>query len=351
MLVMSLDPVATQAQAAHDTTAHQLVLTVLSRLSEKKTPSAREAYAALLPDLAQHEGDVPTGARLVDCLQWFNANRPAGLARIPIGTAGVAQECVTTYRRQLVQSVTRPDVGHPALSADLLREFNGWLQRLVDVTHNGLQQQFTADLTALRAQAAEEAARLAEAYAQQLAQLQSQYDAVQSALSASEDQKRVLENTLNQQVQDIERLETQADTLQQRLESSTQQIQVQQEALQQLNKQLTQLQQAIQAAQQAEDSERRERLLLLDTLRVQEQELIREKERHQATLQARQTLERYWQEEKEKSQQLQQALSHLQAATAPAVSVNTAPRTTAARMQWKQGGATRKLGRKKPPAR
>jgi hypothetical protein len=119
--------------------------------------------------------------------------------------------------------------------------------------------------------------------------------------------------------------------------------------LQQLDNQLTQSQQALQAAQQAEDAERKERLLLLDTLRVQEQELIREKERHQATLQARQTLEHYWQEEKDKNHQLQQALTELQLASAPVTTANTVPRAAAARVQWKQGGATRKLGRKKPP--
>lgn len=345
---MSLDPVA--SSAAHDAAAHQLVLTILGGLSEKKAPSAREAYATLLPALASHDGDVPTGARLVDCVQWFNANRPAGMARIPVGTAGVAQECVTSYRRQLVQSIVRHDVGHPTLPADLLQEFNAWLQRLVDITHAGLQREFTQELAALRAQATEESTRLAEQHAQQLAQLQSACDATQSALSASENQRHALENTLSAQAQEVERLEVMAETLQQRLAASTQQAQAQQQTLQQLDNQLTQSQQALQAAQQAEDAERKERLLLLDTLRVQEQELIREKERHQATLQARQTLERYWQEEKDKTHQLQQALTELQLASAPAAPANTAPRAAVARVQWKQGGATRKLGRKKPPA-
>ena len=345
---MPLDPLA--SPAAHDATTHQLVLNLLGGLSEKKAPSAREAYAALLPALASHDGDVPTGARLVDCVQWFNANRPAGMARIPAGTAGVAQECVTAYRRQLVQSVVRHDVGHPALSAALLQEFNGWLQRLVDITHTGLQQQFTQDLATLRAQATEEAARLAEQHAQQLAQLQSECDAMRSALSASESQRHTLENAVDAQAQEIERLHSAVETLQQQLQASTQEVQAQQQSLQQLDKQLTQTQQTLQAAQQAEDAERKERLLLLDTLRVHEQELIREKERHQATLQARQALERYWQEEKDKTEQLQQALTQLQVATAPTVSASTTPRAVAARVQWKQGGATRKLGKKKPPA-
>lgn len=344
---MSLDPVSTPA--IHDATAHQLVLTILGGLSGKKAPSAREAYAALLPALASHDGDVPTGARLVDCVQWFNANRPAGMARIPVGTAGVAQECVTSYRRQLVQSIVRHDVGHPALPADLLQEFNAWLQRLVDITHAGLQQQFTQDLAALRTQATEEATRLAEQHAQQIARLQELCDATQSALSVSENQRQALENTLGAQAQEIERLEMMAETLQQRLEASTQQVQAQQQTLQQLDNQLAQSQQALKTAQRAEDTERKERLLLLDALRLQEQELIREKERHQATLQARQTLERYWQEEKDKSHQMQQALTKLQLASAPAAPAATTPRAVAARVQWKQGGATRKLGRKKPP--
>lgn len=346
---MSPDPVTSSAD--HDTAAHQLVLTLLSRLSERKTPSAREAYAALLPELTSHDGDLPTGARLVDCVQWFNANRPAGMARIPVGTAGVAQECMTAYRRQLVHNVTQQGVGHSGLPTDLLRDFNGWLQRLVDITHTGLQQQFTQDLATLRAQAAEETLRLTEQHAQQLTQLQNKYDAAQSALSASESQRHALEDSVDTQAQEIEQLRTVVEALQEQLDTSAQQVQAQQQTLQQLNYQLAQLQQALQRAQQAEDAERKERLLLLDTLRVHEQELIREKERHQATLQARQALERYWQEEKDKTQQLQQALAQLQLATVPAHPTNAATRGAATRVQWKQGGATRKLGKKKPPMR
>lgn len=356
---MSSDPVG--ATALHDTTTHQLVLTLLSALSAQ-SPSAREAYAALLPALANHEGDIPTGAKLVDCVQWFNANRPAGMARIPLGTAGVAQECVTIYRRSLVQSSARQQVVHQTLPAALLQQFNGWLQQLVEMTHTGLQQQFTQELEVSRAQMAEEMQRLTEQHSQQLAALQTEFDQANAALSASEEERQTLEHTLEIRIQQAQALQTTVQVLERDLDTSTRQAETQQQTIQKLEHQLAQLQTTLDATRQAEDTERKQRLLLVDTLRIQEQALTHEKERHQATRQAQQALETYWQEEKEKTKTLQLALTQLQmqwteqqlravATVTPSNVATAAQRQAAGRVQWRQRGAIGKLGKKKPPVR
>ena len=130
----------------------QALLALLTPLAAQQV-TAREAYSSMTRLVARLEGDVPTGARLVGLLQLFNAQRPAGLPAIPIGTAGVAQDCVAAYRRSLVRANTL-GVAHPALPADMVEGLNRWLERLLELMKDEIRRPYEAEAVQLRAQLA-----------------------------------------------------------------------------------------------------------------------------------------------------------------------------------------------------
>lgn len=324
-------PLIDNSPAASDpeTQLRQALLALLTPLAAQQV-TAREAYASMTRLVARLEGDVPTGARLVGLLQLFNAQRPASVPAIPVGTAGVAQDCVAAYRRSLVRASTL-GVAHPSLPADMVEGLNRWLERLLDLMKDEIRRPYEAEAVQLRAQLAAELAAQQQAAA---AERQSARDALQ-ALEARLEQNQQQAMLLEQQnaAQALRLDERQADLVRSEEENraSAERAAVLQSRLDQSADRLSQLELSLRQAQAAGDEERRQRLLSIDAARVAERELAGEKEKRKAAEALARTLEKYLEEEKIRAAALQSAFSEAQ--RQPLLQVAAAAKPSQARLK------------------
>lgn len=324
-------PLIENSPAASDpeTQLRQALLALLTPLAAQQV-TAREAYASMTRLVARLEGDVPTGARLVGLLQLFNAQRPTSVPAIPVGTAGVAQDCVAAYRRSLVRASTL-GVAHPSLPADMVEGLNRWLERLLDLMKDEIRRPYEAEAVQLRAQLAAELAAQQQAAA---AERQSAHDALQ-ALEARLEQNQQQAMLLEQQnaTQALRLDERQAALVQSEEENraSAERAAVLQSRLDQSADRLSQLELSLRQAQAAGDEERRQRLLSIDAARVAERELAGEKEKRKAAEALARTLEKYLEEEKIRAAALQSAFSEAQ--RQPLLQVAAAAKPSQARLK------------------
>lgn len=303
-------PVASDPEAQ----LRQALLALLTPLAAQQV-TAREAYSSMTRLVARLEGDVPTGARLVGLLQLFNAQRPSNLPAIPVGTAGVAQDCVAAYRRSLVRASTL-GVAHPSLPADMVERLNRWLERLLELMKDEIRRPYEAEAQQLRAQQAAELAARQQALEAERQSACETLQALESRLEQALQQAQALEQQNATQTQRLDELQStlvrsgeenraateRAAVLQSRLDQSA-------ERLDQSAERLGQLEQSLRQAQAAGDEERRQRLLAIDAARVTERELAGEKEKRKAADALARTLEKYLDEEKARTAALQSALA------------------------------------------
>lgn len=306
---------------------------VLTPLATQQA-TAREAYAAMTRVVARIENDVPTGARLVGLLQLFNAQRPDGVPPIPAGTAGVAQDCVASYRRSLVKAATQ-GVEHKALPPDMVEGLNQWLERLVELLNGEIKRPYEAEALKRQARMDEELAALRlRAETEQVAAREAAAE-LQAALLARQQELDALRQLSEAQAA---RLEQQSVALQRSSEEARElasRVAVLQAQAAEQEKQNELLREEVRQARAAEDGERRQRLLTIDTARVVEQELAREKERRKAAEAMTRALEKYLEEEKAKAGELQITLAAMQrageAAAAATAGLRSSPRLKPAR--------------------
>lgn len=260
-------------------------------------PTAREAYAAMIRLVARLDGDIPTGSRLVNLVQLFNAQRPVGIPAIPTGTAGVAQDCVAAFRRSLISQLSA-GVTHPSLPVDLQENLNHWLERLLELMQTQIRQPYEHAATELRQQHQKELQAIQDTATAEQAQAEA---AVQVANALQKQQLQQLELLTDKCTQQTEQLQAQAQQLAQEgeLKQALQdQLTAAQTQINALHQQQAKIQAAFHAAQHNADNERRQHLLVLDTARVMEQDLVREKEKRKAAENLNRTLEKYLEEEK-----------------------------------------------------
>ncbi len=293
-----------------DTQLRKALLALLAPLAAQQV-TAREAYASMTRLVARLEGDVPTGARLVALLQLFNAQRPAGLPAIPVGTAGVAQDCVAAYRRSLVRASSL-GVAHPALPADMVEGLNRWLERLLDLMKDEIRRPYEAEAVQLRAQLAAELAAQQQAAEAERQSAREAQQALESRLEHNQQQTLALEQ--QHAAQALRLGELQAILVRSEAENRAlaERAAVLQSRLDQSAERLGQLELSLRQAQAAGDEERRQRLLAIDATRVVERELAGEKEKRKAADGLARTLEKYLEEEKSRAAVLQLALNEAQ---------------------------------------
>lgn len=306
------DPLIENPPAASDpeTQLRQALLALLTPLAAQQV-TAREAYSSMTRLVARLEGDVPTGARLVGLLQLFNAQRPAGLPAIPVGTAGVAQDCVAAYRRSLVRANTL-GVAHPALPADMVEGLNRWLERLLDLMKDEIRRPYEAESVQLRAQLAAELAAQQQAAETERQSAREALQALESRLEQSQQQTVTLEQQNAAQALRLDELQAALVRSEAENRASAERAAVLQSRLDQSAERLGQLELSLRQAQAAGDEERRQRLLAIDAARVVERELAGEKEKRKAADALVRTLEKYLEEEKARAAVLQTALSEAQ---------------------------------------
>ncbi|MEO0003390.1 MAG: hypothetical protein RLZZ22_1082 [Pseudomonadota bacterium] len=293
-----------------DTQLRLALLALLTPLAAQQV-TAREAYSAMTRLVARLEGDVPTGARLVGLLQLFNAQRPAGVPAIPVGTAGVAQDCMAAYRRSLVRANTL-GVAHPALPADMIEGLNRWLERLLDLMKDEIRRPYEAEAVQLRAQLAAELASQQQAAEAERQSAREALRALESRLEQNQQQTMTLEQ--ENAAQALRLGELQAALVRSGAENraSAERAAVLQSRLEQSADRLGQLELSLRQTQAAGDEERRQRLLSIDAARVIERELAGEREKRKAADALARTLEKYLEEEKSRAVALQSALSEAQ---------------------------------------
>lgn len=306
------DPLIENPPAVSDpeTQLRQALLALLTPLAAQQV-TAREAYSSMTRLVARLEGDVPTGARLVGLLQLFNAQRPAGLPAIPVGTAGVAQDCVAAYRRSLVRANTL-GVAHPALPADMVEGLNRWLERLLDLMKDEIRGPYEAEAVQLRAQLAAELAAQQQAAAAERQSAREALRALESRLEQSQQQTLALEQQNAAQALRLDELQAVLVRSEAENRASAERAAVLQSRLDQSAERLGQLELSLRQAQAAGDEERRQRLLAIDAARVVERELAGEKEKRKAADALVRTLEKYLEEEKVRAAILQTTLSEAQ---------------------------------------
>lgn len=296
-------PVASDREAQ----LRQALLALLTPLAAQQV-TAREAYSSMTRLVARLEGDVPTGARLVGLLQLFNAQRPSNLPAIPVGTAGVAQDCVAAYRRSLVRASTL-GVAHPSLPADMVEGLNRWLERLLELMKDEIRRPYEAEAQQLRAQQAAELAARQQALEAERQSACETLQALESRLEQALQQAQALEQQNATQTQRLDELQSTLVRSGEENRAATERAAVLQSRLDQSAERLGQLEQSLRQAQAAGDEERRQRLLAIDAARVTERELAGEKEKRKAADALARTLEKYLDEEKARTAALQSALA------------------------------------------
>ncbi len=296
-------PVASDREAQ----LRQALLALLTPLAAQQV-TAREAYSSMTRLVARLEGDVPTGARLVGLLQLFNAQRPSNLPAIPVGTAGVAQDCVAAYRRSLVRASTL-GVAHPSLPADMVEGLNRWLERLLELMKDEIRRPYEAEAQQLRAQQAAELAARQQALEAERQSACETLQALESRLEQALQQAQALEQQNATQTQRLDELQSTLVRSGEENRAATERAAVLQSRLDQSAERLGQLEQSRRQAQAAGDEERRQRLLAIDAARVTERELAGEKEKRKAADALARTLEKYLDEEKARTAALQSALA------------------------------------------
>lgn len=296
-------PVASDPEAQ----LRQALLALLTPLAAQQV-TAREAYSSMTRLVARLEGDVPTGARLVGLLQLFNAQRPSNLPAIPVGTAGVAQDCVAAYRRSLVRASTL-GVAHPSLPADMVERLNRWLERLLELMKDEIRRPYEAEAQQLRAQQAAELAARQQALEAERQSACETLQALESRLEQALQQAQALEQQNATQTQRLDELQSTLVRSGEENRAATERAAVLQSRLDQSAERLGQLEQSLRQAQAAGDEERRQRLLAIDAARVTERELAGEKEKRKAADALARTLEKYLDEEKARTAALQSALA------------------------------------------
>lgn len=296
-------PVASDPEAQ----LRQALLALLTPLAAQQV-TAREAYSSMTRLVARLEGDVPTGARLVGLLQLFNAQRPSNLPAIPVGTAGVAQDCVAAYRRSLVRASTL-GVAHPSLPADMVEGLNRWLERLLELMKDEIRRPYEAEAQQLRAQQAAELAARQQALEAERQSACETLQALESRLEQALQQAQALEQQNATQTQRLDELQSTLVRSGEENRAATERAAVLQSRLDQSAERLGQLEQSRRQAQAAGDEERRQRLLAIDAARVTERELAGEKEKRKAADALARTLEKYLDEEKARTAALQSALA------------------------------------------
>lgn len=296
-------PVASDPEAQ----LRQALLALLTPLAAQQV-TAREAYSSMTRLVARLEGDVPTGARLVGLLQLFNAQRPSNLPAIPVGTAGVAQDCVAAYRRSLVRASTL-GVAHPSLPADMVEGLNRWLERLLELMKDEIRRPYEAEAQQLRAQQAAELAARQQALEAERQSACETLQALESRLEQALQQAQALEQQNATQTQRLDELQSTLVRSGEENRAATERAAVLQSRLDQSAERLGQLEQSLRQAQAAGDEERRQRLLAIDAARVTERELAGEKEKRKAADALARTLEKYLDEEKARTAALQSALA------------------------------------------
>ena len=299
-------PVASDREAQ----LRQALLALLTPLAAQQV-TAREAYSSMTRLVARLEGDVPTGARLVGLLQLFNAQRPSNLPAIPVGTAGVAQDCVAAYRRSLVRASTL-GVAHPSLPADMVEGLNRWLERLLELMKDEIRRPYEAEAQQLRSQQAAELAARQQALEAERQSACETLQALESRLEQALQQAQALEQQNATQTQRLDELQSTLVRSGEENRAATERAAVLQSRLDQSAERLGQLEQSLRQAQAAGDEERRQRLLAIDAARVTERELAGEKEKRKAADALARTLEKYLDEEKARAAALQSALAEAQ---------------------------------------
>lgn len=305
------DPVASDPE----TQLRQALLALLTPLAAQQV-TAREAYSSMTRLVARLEGDVPTGARLVGLLQLFNAQRPANVPAIPVGTAGVAQDCVAAYRRSLVRASTL-GVAHPALPADMVEGLNRWLERLLELMKDEIRRPYEAEAQQLRSQQAAELAAQQQVLEAERQSAREALQALESRLEQALQQTQALEQQHAAQAQRLDELQSALIRSEEQQRAAAERAAVLQSRLDQSGERLGQLEQSLRQAQAAGDEERRQRLLAIDAARVTERELAGEKEKRKAADALARTLEKYLDEEKARAAALQSALADAQRQPAP----------------------------------
>ena len=296
-------PVASDPEAQ----LRQALLALLTPLAAQQV-TAREAYSSMTRLVARLEGDVPTGARLVGLLQLFNAQRPSNLPAIPVGTAGVAQDCVAAYRRSLVRASTL-GVAHPSLPADMVEGLNRWLERLLELMKDEIRRPYEAEAQQLRSQQAAELAARQQALEAERQSACETLQALESRLEQALQQAQALDQQNATQTQRLDELQSTLVRSGEENRAATERAAVLQSRLDQSAERLGQLEQSRRQAQAAGDEERRQRLLAIDAARVTERELAGEKEKRKAADALARTLEKYLDEEKARTAALQSALA------------------------------------------
>lgn len=299
-------PVASDPEAQ----LRQALLALLTPLAAQQV-TAREAYSSMTRLVARLEGDVPTGARLVGLLQLFNAQRPSNLPAIPVGTAGVAQDCVAAYRRSLVRASTL-GVAHPSLPADMVEGLNRWLERLLELMKDEIRRPYEAEAQQLRSQQAAELAARQQALEAERQSARETLQALESRLEQALQQAQALEQQNATQTQRLDELQSALVRSGEENRAAAERVAVLQSRLDQSAERLGQLEQLLRQAQAAGDEERRQRLLAIDATRVTERELAGEKEKRKAADALARTLEKYLDEEKARAAALQSALAEAQ---------------------------------------
>ncbi|MEN9905246.1 MAG: hypothetical protein RLZZ555_1811 [Pseudomonadota bacterium] len=302
---------------------HQAMMTLLAPMAARQV-TAREAYGAMTRVAARIEGDVPTGARLVGLLQRFNAQRPAGVPPIPAGTAGVAQDCVAAYRRSLVRA-SSAGVANPALPPDMIEGLNHWLERLLELMREEIRRPYEAEAASLRDSLDQQMTGLRQATDAELATARATAKALEEEIRQGQQQQQLLLLQIEAlQVRNAEMELGQARSAQE-IRDLAARLAVQSMRVEEAERSLGQQAQALDDALSKADEERRQRLLMLDSARVVEQELAREKEKRKAAEVQVRSLEKFLQEEKDRSVQLQSALADIQ--TRPAAQAAVAERS------------------------
>lgn len=299
-------PVASDPEAQ----LRQALLALLTPLAAQQV-TAREAYSSMTRLVARLEGDVPTGARLVGLLQLFNAQRPSNLPAIPVGTAGVAQDCVAAYRRSLVRASTL-GVAHPSLPADMVEGLNRWLERLLELMKDEIRRPYEAEAQQLRSQQAAELAARQQAIELERQSARETLQALESRLEQALQQAKALEQQNATQTQRLDELQSALVRSGEENRAVAERAAVLQSRLDQSAERLGQLEQLLRQTQAAGDEERRQRLLAIDATRVTERELAGEKEKRKAADALARTLEKYLDEEKARAAALQSALAEAQ---------------------------------------
>lgn len=299
-------PVASDPEAQ----LRQALLALLTPLAAQQV-TAREAYSSMTRLVARLEGDVPTGARLVGLLQLFNAQRPSNLPAIPVGTAGVAQDCVAAYRRSLVRASTL-GVAHPSLPADMVEGLNRWLERLLELMKDEIRRPYEAEAQQLRSQQAAELAARQQALEAERQSARETLQALESRLEQALQQAQALEQQNATQTQRLDELQSALVRSGEENRAAAERAAVLQSRLDQSAERLGQLEQSLRQAHAAGDEERRQRLLAIDAARVTERELAGEKEKRKAADALARTLEKYLDEEKARAAALQSALAEAQ---------------------------------------